>query len=69
MHIISARKDHYNSTEVDQRKLLPCWPLHTVVSCGDSSFHACSASREASPHTGIFYHLLRSDTDNLCRKQ
>eukprot|EP00957_Ditylum_brightwellii_P063644 4830813-Ditylum_brightwellii.AAC.1 len=48
---VSAGKEHYNSTEVDQHKLLPCWPLHTVASCGDSSPHACSASHEASTHT------------------
>eukprot|EP00957_Ditylum_brightwellii_P063753 4837496-Ditylum_brightwellii.AAC.1 len=63
---ISAGKEHYHSMEVDQLKLQPCWPLHILASCGDSSSHACCAGYKASTHTGICYHLLQSNTDNLC---
>eukprot|EP00957_Ditylum_brightwellii_P170943 13011457-Ditylum_brightwellii.AAC.1 len=52
-HSISAGKEHYNSTNVEQRKLGPYWPLYILVACGDSSSHACSAIRKASTHTGI----------------
>eukprot|EP00957_Ditylum_brightwellii_P036104 2735205-Ditylum_brightwellii.AAC.1 len=54
MRSIYAGKEDYNSIELDQRNLWPCWLLHIVASCGDSSSHTCSASGEASTHTGIF---------------
>eukprot|EP00957_Ditylum_brightwellii_P058859 4462614-Ditylum_brightwellii.AAC.1 len=54
-HSVSAGKEHHNSTEFNQHKLPPHWPMHILAPCGDSSSHFCSASRKATTHTDVLY--------------